>query len=209
MGEITPGYIEEYIRTLLPTDEFMEELEEEAEERGIPIVGASEGYLLYLLAKMARASSILEIGTAIGYSTIWLARALRRGGMLYSIERNEGLAAEAVNNIKRAGLSGKVKVLVGEAKVLLPTMKRRFDFIFNDADKGEYPALLDLIMPLLKDGGMLVTDNSLWGGSVAKREGHPWTKAIYEYNKRLSENPKVEATIIPVRDGVSIALRKR
>ncbi len=209
MSEITPDYIEDYIRALLPADELMEELEEEAAKRGIPIVGQAEGYLLYLLAEMARAKAILEIGTAIGYSTIWLARAVASGGMVYTIERYEKLAAEAVANIRKAGLGKRVKVLVGEASDLLPKMGQRFDFIFNDADKEEYPALLELMLPLLKDGGLLVTDNALWGGSVATKERHPSSAAVREYNKRLSENPKLETVIIPMRDGVSIALRRR
>ncbi|MFQ5815818.1 MAG: O-methyltransferase [Candidatus Hydrothermarchaeaceae archaeon] len=210
MSEIVPDYIEDYIRALLPADEFLEGLEAEAVRRGIPIVGPTEGYLLYLLAKMAKASSILEIGTAIGYSTIWLARAVsEKDGMVYTIERYEELAAEAVENIKKVGLGKRAKVLVGEARDLLSNMEEKFDLIFNDADKGEYPELLDLILPLLKDGGVLVTDNALWGGSVARREKHPWSEAIYEYNKRLAENPELETIIIPVRDGVSIAHKKR
>ncbi len=209
MSEITPSYIEEYIRALLPADNLMEALEKEAAERDIPIVGHAEGYLLYLLAKASRAVSALEIGTAIGYSAIWIARGLGEGGMLYTIERDEKLAAEAMENIGKADVGKRVKVLVGEARDLLPKMRQRFDFIFNDADKEEYPALLELMLPLLKDGGLLVTDNALWGGSVARGERHPSSAAVHEYNKRLSENPKLETIIIPMRDGVSIALKRR
>ncbi len=209
MGEITPDYIEDYIRTLLPADEFMEALEEDTVKRGIPIVGHAEGYFLYLLVKAIRATSVLEIGTAFGYSAIWMARGLDKGGVLYTIERDEELAAEAVENIKRAGLAGKAKVLVGEGKALLPGIKQKFDFIFNDADKEEYPALLELILPRLNKGGLLVTDNALWGGSVARGKKTPGSAAIHEYNKLLSENPELEMTIVPVRDGVSIALKRK
>ncbi len=91
----------------------------------------------------------------------------------------------------------------------MPTITQSFDFIFNDADKGEYPVLLELILPRLKKGGLLVTDNALWGGSVARKEKNAWSAAVREYNRLLSKNPELETTIIPVRDGVSIALKKR
>jgi caffeoyl-CoA O-methyltransferase len=209
MSEITADYIERYIQGLIPEDKLLEELEIEAARRGIPIVGPVEGYLLYMLAKISKASSILEIGTAIGYSTIWLARGIPEDdGIVCTIERHEELANEAVKNIEKAGLGKRVKLLVGEARDLLPEMKQKFDLIFNDADKGEYSLLLNLMLPLLKKGGLLVTDNALWGGSVARREKHPWAEAIYDYNRRLAENPELETTIIPLRDGVSIAFRK-
>lgn len=208
MGEITPDHVEEYIRSLLPADEFMEALEEKATDRGIPIVGHAEGFLLYLLVRATRSASVLEIGAAIGYSAIWMARGLGEGGLLYTIERDAGLAAEAVKNLGRAGLADKAEVLVGEATELLPSIKQQFDFIFNDADKGEYPGLLKLMLPRLNKGGLLVTDNALWGGSAAKNERDSRSIAIRKYNKMLSENPKLETTIIPVRDGVSIALKR-
>ncbi len=208
MGDITADYIERYIHGLIPRDEFLEILEADAARRNIPIVEATEGYLLYLLAKMAEASSILEIGTAIGYSAIWLARAVPDGGMVYTIERYEEFAEEAIRNIEKAGLSHKVKVLVGEAREILSEMDEEFDLIFNDADKEEYPELLDLMLPLLKDGGLLLTDNALWYGSVAESNKDKLADAVHEYNKRLADDPKMETTIIPVRDGVSIALKK-
>jgi len=208
MSEITPDYIERYLEGLVPRDEFLEKLEVEGAQRGIPIISASEGFLLYLLAKISKASTILELGTAIGYSTIWLARALPKEGKIITIERFPEIAQEAERNIEKAGLADRVQILVGEAKQVISDISEEFDIIFNDADKEEYPELLDLMLPRLKKGGILLTDNTLWFGKVAKENRDQVTEAVHEYNRRLSEDPELETSIIPIRDGLSITLKK-
>jgi caffeoyl-CoA O-methyltransferase len=143
MNGITYPDIEKYLYELLPPrDPLLVRLEQEAQERDIPIVGPLVGRLLALLVRLTRAKKVLEIGTAIGYSTIWLARACP--GRVVTIEYNEQTAQEARRNISEAGLGRRVRVLVGDGMDLVPTLRTKFDFLFLDAEKHQYRALLDL-----------------------------------------------------------------
>jgi caffeoyl-CoA O-methyltransferase len=208
MNGITYPDIEKYLYELLPPrDPLLVRLEQEAQERDIPIVGPLVGRLLALLVRLTRAKKVLEIGTAIGYSTIWLARACAPGRVV-TIEYNEQTAQEARRNISEAGLGRRVRVLVGDGMDLVPTLRTKFDFLFLDAEKHQYRALLDLALPKLTRGALIVTDNVLWSGRVAQSDPDETTQAIREFNEYVRNHPALETVIVPVRDGLALS-RKR
>ncbi len=172
-----------------------------------PIVRAAEGSFLHILAKSIRADRILELGTAIGYSGTWLARALPPGGRLVTVEGDPGTAAIAGANFERTGVAGRVTLLVGLAQEVLADVEGPFDLIFNDINKDGYPAVLEPCIQRLRVGGLLVTDNVLWRGQVARKDRSKDTEAIRAYNRRLAEDPRMMTVIVPLRDGVSVALK--
>lgn len=186
---------------------------QEVEKQGIlenwPIVAAAEGSLLHVLARAIRSKRILELGTAIGYSGTWLARALVDGGELITVEAVAKTADIARRNFEKTGVSANVKVLVGTAPKILKDVKGPFDFIFNDINKADYPAVLEPCIERLRVGGLLATDNVLWSGEVARSDRSEETAAIRTYNERLAKDPRMIASIVPLRDGVSIALKIR
>ncbi len=199
-----------YLEGLLPErDSLLTRLEAEAREENIPIVGPRVGGILQMLASLVGARRILELGTAVGYSAVWLARGMGKGGKLTSVEAGETMAERARRNIVEAKLSDVIEVRVGQALSLLPEMDGAFDLIFNDIDKESYPQVIPWAKKLLRPGGLLVTDNVLWGGRVADpSEQDTWTEAIRTYNRTLAEDEDMETVILPVRDGVSISVKR-
>ncbi len=200
----------DYVESLLPhRDELLKELESVAQEEGIPIVGPHVGSLLMILASASGARRAVELGTAIGYSAIWLARGMGAGGRLVTIEMREEMARRAGKSIERAGLQDSVEILVGKALELLPTLGDGFDIVFNDINKEDYPAVLPLCKEALRSGGLLLTDNVLWGGRVvSEQDVSPSTEAIREYNRVLAEDEEWTTVILPIRDGVSISVKR-
>lgn len=214
MGEIVPDAIERYLAGLNRAgDAVLDEIAAGNATRGLPLVDAQVGALLRVLATSIQASRILEIGTAIGYSGIWLARALPPGGMLVTMEFDEARAREARANVERAGLSDRVSIVVGDAQLKLAKVSGPFDLIFQDGDKQLYSPLLDRLVALLRPGGLLITDNVLWDGEVVPgyheppRRNPDDTRAIVEYNQRVAAHPHLLTSIVPLRDGVSISVK--
>lgn len=199
-----------YIEGLLPTrDRVLRRLESEAREEGIPIIGPHVGALLMVLAAAAKSQRGVELGTAIGYSTIWIARGLGDDGKLYTVEAREEMVGRAVRNVAEAGLGDVVEILSGPAHEVLPTLGGGFDLVFNDIDKEDYPAMLPLCKESLRPGGLLITDNVLWGGRVTSPEDRSAsTEAIREYNRLLAEDEEMMTVILPIRDGVSISVKR-
>ena len=215
MGVIVPDAIEGYLAQLNRAgDPVLDAIAEGNVSRGLPLVDAEVGALLRVLATSIGATRILEIGTAIGYSGIWLARALPAGGMLVTMEFNEERAREARENFARAGVSDRVSVVVGDAQLKIAKVAGPFDLIFQDGDKKLYTPLLDRLVALLRPGGLLVTDNVLWDGEavpgfVAEPRRDPEdTRAIIEYNKRIAAHPLLLTATVPLRDGVSISVKR-
>ena len=210
MGGITVNAVEDYLYNLLPPrDEVLAEMEEEAVKKNIPIVGPAVGRVFYQLASMVQAKAIFEMGSAIGYSTIWWARALANGGRVIYTDGDPKNAERARGYFQRAGVSNRISLKTGDALELLSEEKQQFDIIFNDVDKEDYPRVLRLIAPRLRKGGLFVTDNVLWSGRVTEiNTNDPRTKAIQEFDKALYASPDFFTTILPIRDGVSVALRK-
>src|SRR5438034_7409407 len=167
MGQIVPDAVERYLGQLNQlADPLLEEIAREGETHGLPLIDAEVGALLRVLATAVSARRILEIGTAIGYSGIWLAGALPRDGMLFTMEMDPERARTAKANFARAGFADRVSVIVGDAKRMLAKVSGPFDVIFQDGDKQLYEPLLDRLIELLRPGGLLLTDNVLWNGEV-------------------------------------------
>lgn len=185
----------------------------EGRAEGLPIVYPETGALLHALARLVAARRVLEIGTAIGYSTLWLATALPGDGLLISLERDGGRAARAREHARLAGQEAKVHVMVGDASRFLHKVAGPFDLIFQDGDKPGYLAMLDRLETLLRPGGVLVTDNVLWSGAVVPGVEPPAdrdtesTAAIAAYNARLSDDPRFHSIWLPVGDGVAISIK--
>jgi len=205
------GDILEYLERLAPRREALfKEMEAYALENDVPIVGPHVGALLHIIAKMSNAKKILELGTAIGYSGTWLAKALPSDGKLITIEWDKESARIANENFEKGGVSEKIELKVGSAHELLPKMKGRFDIIFNDIDKEGYVDILPYCISHIKKGGLLITDNILWEGNAAKKlskEDDLETVTIREYTKRIFEHPELFTVIVPIRDGISISMR--
>jgi predicted O-methyltransferase YrrM len=215
MGQIVPEAIEGYLAGLNRAgDPVLDGIARGNATRGLPLVDAEVGALLRVLATAVTASRILEIGTAIGYSGIWLGRALPAGGMLVTMELDEDRAREARGNFARAGLADRVSVVVGDVQLKIAKVSGPFDLIFQDGDKKLYTPLLDRLVALLRPGGLLVTDNVLWDGEVvpgfqpAARRNPDDTRAIVEYNQRVATHPQLLTSIVPLRDGVSISVKR-
>ncbi|HEV3061706.1 MAG TPA: O-methyltransferase [Vicinamibacterales bacterium] len=217
MGQIVPDAIEAYLASLnRGGDAVLESIARAGIDRHLPLVDAEVGALLRVLAAAVEAKRILEIGTAVGYSGIWLAGALPADGMLMTLEMDQARAREAQDNFARAGLADRVSVMVGDAQRMVAKVSGPFDVIFQDGDKKLYTPLLDRLVSLLRPGGLLVTDNVLWDGKVVPgfaRAGSDAsdedTRAIAEYNERVAAHPALVTTIVPLRDGVSISVKRR
>jgi predicted O-methyltransferase YrrM len=210
MGGITAPAVEDYIYSLLPPrDEVLSQIEAEAAKRDIPIVGPAVGRVLHQLALIIGAKAIFELGSAIGYSTIWWARAVGDGGRVIYTDGDRKKADEARGYFDRAGVSKTITLKIGDALELLSEEKQQFDIIFNDVDKEAYPRVFRLAVPRLRKGGLFVTDNALWSGKVAqKNPAEDSTKAIMEFNRLLYGSSDLFTTILPIRDGVAVAVKR-
>ena len=210
MHGITSEPVEQYLYSLLPPrDEVLAAMEAEAAKRDIPIVGPLVGRVLHQLALTQGAKTVFELGSAIGYSTIWWARAVGDNGKVIYTDGDRKNADEARGYFDRAGVAGRITVKVGDALELLSEQKQAFDIIFCDVDKEDYPRAFRLAVPRLRKGGLLVADNVLWSGKVAERNpAEATTKAILEFNRLLYNSPELFSTILPVRDGIAIAVKK-
>lgn len=210
MHGITSEPVENYLYSMLPArDEVLSEMEAEAAKRTIPIVGPAVGRILHQLALISGAKNIFEMGSAIGYSTIWWARALGEGGRVIYTDGDRKNADEARGYFERAGVSNQITIKVGDALELLSEQTQPFDIIFCDVDKEDYPRAFRLALPRLRKGGLLVADNVLWSGKVAeKKPSDASTKAIVEFNRLLYAAPELFTTILPIRDGVAVAIKR-
>jgi predicted O-methyltransferase YrrM len=215
MGQIVPDAVERYLASLnRVSDPVLQDIAREGQDRDLPLVDAEVGALLRVLAMAVRATRILEIGTAIGYSGIWMAGALPEDGMLLTMEVDEQRVREARDNFKRAGLAERVNVIFGNARLLLAKVSGPFDLIFQDGDKLMYGPMLNRLIDLLRPGGLLVTDNVLWDGDVvpgfgAHRHTNPAdAEAIAAYNEQIHNHPSLVTSIVPLRDGVAISVKR-
>jgi caffeoyl-CoA O-methyltransferase len=199
--------IERYMYGLLPPrDAVLAEMEQVAERRKIPIIGPAVARVLAQLVMISGAKRIFELGSAIGYSTIWLARAAGPGAEVHYTDGSAENAREARGYIERAGVSASVHIHVGDALSMLSETAGQFDFIFNDVDKEGYPAVFQAVPSRLKRGGIFATDNTLWYERVLS----PYEasdRAVVEFNQKLYESAQVFTTLLPLRDGLSVAVR--
>jgi caffeoyl-CoA O-methyltransferase len=205
----TAGPVDDYLYSMLPKrDEVLAEMEDYATENKIPIVGPAVARVLEQLALMINARKVFELGSAIGYSTIWWAQAVGENGHVVYTDGDSKNAERARGYFARAGVSKRVVVRTGDALEILSEEKQEFDIIFNDVDKDDYPRVLRLVAPRLRKGGLFITDNALWSGRVAEKNPDATTKAILEFNRKLYDSKDFYTTIVPIRDGLAIALKK-
>jgi caffeoyl-CoA O-methyltransferase len=205
------GYIqddvEEYIYGLLPErDAVVAEIEEYAAKNRTPIIGPAVARFLTLLLQISGAKRIFEMGSAIGYSTIWLARAAGPDAEIFYSDGNPENARRAQDYFERAGVVKQIKVLTGDAIALLKETSGTFDFIFNDIDKHQYPAAMEAALPKLRSGGLFATDNTLWSGKAARTaaKDDANTLGIQELNRRVYGSKELFSVLIPLRDGVTV-----
>jgi len=212
---ITDRKVEEYMYGLVPPREgALSDMEAQAEREGVPIIGPVEGHFLYTLALAVRAKDMLDVGTAIGYSAMWLALASQRtGGRVVSLEKDPSRASWAEAYMRQAGLSSVCAVRRGDAATLMRGMEESFDLIFLDIltqfDRADASLeLLDLCVRRLRPGGVLLSDNALRSGQVLDpAHSSPSTQGIAAFNRAIMEHPRLSSTIIPLRDGVSMSVK--
>jgi predicted O-methyltransferase YrrM len=209
MNRIVLPNVESYMDMLSPQrDQVLTEIETLASNHRIPIVGPAVGRFLFLLTRLIAAKHVFEMGSAVGYSTIWLARAVGENGTVYFTDTGEENARQARSYFKKAGVSKQVKLLVGDAVRLIDTVEGNFDLIFIDLDKKQYPEAFAKAYPRLRRGGLLVTDNVLLFGLVTENNWEDATiEAVREFNRLIYSKDDLFTTILPIRDGVSVSLR--
>lgn len=207
--EIVNEAIERYLEALPPEqDEVLLEMEQLAETRGFPIVGPLVGRLLCLLARAIRAKEVLELGSGYGYSAYWFARGIEPDGRIVCTDLSKENANLAREFFARGKVGRKLQFEVGDALEVIDKLPGPFDIIFMDIDKEQYPPAFPKIIPRLKTGGLLITDNMLWEGNVLEEEpAEASTRGVKEYTKLLYRSPDLYTTIIPIRDGVSVSLK--
>lgn len=210
MGGITNEDVETYLYSMLPEREpVLREMEEYATQNRVPIVGPAVGRFFCQIGRLMQARSVFEMGSAIGYSTIWWAMAVGEGGKVVYTDGDRKNAERARGHFQRAGVADRIEIQVGDALEILSEQKRQFDVVFNDVDKEDYPRVLRLAVPKVRSGGLFITDNVLWSGRVAQTDAEKdeRTRAILEFNRQLYASKELYTTLIPLRDGLGMALR--
>lgn len=211
MTGITSEQIERYLGNLQPgRDALMRRMEAYAQQHDVPIIGPVAGRFLYTIAKIHRSRSILEAGTAIGYTALWFARATADwGGGITTLEAHPEMAEEARKNLTEAGVIDRVHIVMGDALEALSQVKGTFDLCFIDHEKEQYFPFLERALPKIKSGGVILADNVLRRGQVANEGGgDPTVRAMREFNRFVMDHPELETVIVPLRDGISLSVKK-
>jgi predicted O-methyltransferase YrrM len=192
-------------------DALLADMEAYAAEHRVPIADREVALFLEITARVSRAEKALEIGMAIGYSVVHLARGMGEGGLVVTIEPSEEMIRAAEGYLDRANLRKRVHIERGKALDVMPKLDETFDLLFIDAVKEEYRQYLDLGLPRLRLGGVLIVDNLLWGGRVAveNQDEESSTIALREFNRYFVAHPQLRAEVLPVGDGLGYAVKVR
>lgn len=169
------------------------------------ISGAYQGRLLTMLTQMIQPKRVLEIGTFTGYTAICFAYGLPEGGLVHTIEINEELAPIISKYLNLAKVADKVKLHIGDALDVIPTLDEQFDLVFIDARKLDYDAYFELVFAKVRKGGFILSDNVLWEGKVLEESQDKRTATIHAYNQKIQADQRVENILLPIRDGIMIA----
>lgn len=200
--------IEDYMESLTPAgDSILKEMEEHARVSEFPIVGPLVGRLLFQLALMINAKSVLELGSGFGYSAYWFAKAVGEDGSVVYTDISDENARAAGDFFSRAGLGQRLDIRTGDAVKILEGSPGGFDIIFNDIDKEYYPLVVKAAYEKLRKGGIFITDNVLWSGRVLRQDDSPSTEGVREFTRLLLSHEGFFTTIMPLRDGVSVSLK--
>jgi predicted O-methyltransferase YrrM len=189
-----------------PMGPVLQEMLAAGRAEDIPILQPSAGRVLRALIMASAPKRVLEIGTAIGFSTLWMAMALQDGARIDTIDPDRGRTDRARRFWTRAGVTDKVRVINEPALRVLPRLAPGIEFAFIDAIKTEYTAYLDAVLPKMAPGGIITADNLLWGGRVAAGDQDADTQALRAFNEHFLQHEKLEATILPVGDGLGFAI---
>lgn len=210
MPGIFEPQVETYINSLLPVrDAVLRKMERYAAKHKVPIVGPACARVLHQLALMLRARRVFEMGSAIGYSTLWLARAVGPQGKVFYTDGDPANAERARGYLREAEMLGRVKFMVGDALESLKATPGQFDLIFNDVSKRQYPEVFKLAVPRVRAGGLFITDNVLWSGRVARAAAadDADTRGVQKFNRMIYQSPEVMTTLVPLRDGMAVCLK--
>ncbi len=169
--------------------------------------GAFQGRVLSMISKLIHPENILEIGTYTGYSALCLAEGMQKSGTLFTIDKNEELESFSKKYFDRSAYKNQIKQLVGNALEIIPTIDKKFDLVFIDADKANYTNYFNLIIDKMNKGGVILSDNVLWSGKVIEKLNPKDvdTKALIAYNKLLNSDDRIETVLLPIRDGLTIS----
>lgn len=169
--------------------------------------GSYQGRVLSLLSKIKNPKTILEIGTYTGYSALCLAEGLTKDGTLHTIDINEELYDFQKKYFEASAYKEQIKQYLGDALDIIPGIEAKFDLVFIDADKPNYPAYFEKIISKMNSGGIILSDNVLWSGKVIEslKEDDDSTRALLEYNKLIAEDKRLETVILPIRDGLTLS----
>ena len=202
----------EYLDKLLPASTgLLAEMESYAAEHRVPIADREVAAFLEITARAIRARRVLECGMAIGYSMIHLARAMPDDGLVVTIDPSDEMIKAAEGYFARAQVRNRVQIEKGYALEVIPRLQETFDLVFIDAVKEEYRGYLDLALPKLREGGVVICDNLLWGGQVAGEirsdDQKASTEALREFNKYFVNHPQLRGEVMPVGDGLGYAVK--
>ncbi len=198
----------EYLDQLLPqTDRLLTEMEAYAAEHRVPIADREVATFVEITARLSGAKKALEIGMAIGYSVIHLARGMGEGSLVVTIEPSDEMIQAASGYFERTGINNRVRIERGKALDVMPRLDETFDLLFIDAVKEEYKQYLDLGLQRLRSGGVVIVDNLLWGGKVAGDDTEASTVALREFNVYFSNHPQLRSVVLPVGDGLGYAVK--
>ncbi|KXG76768.1 O-methyltransferase [Thermotalea metallivorans] len=212
MNNIVNQAVEAYIRDVLPKNEgLLAEMENFAALHHIPIVHREVAKLLEVITKINHTKAVLEVGTAIGYSSIIMCNAMEDGRVL-TIEKRKDMVEKARDYIQKAGLEERIDILHGNAEEILPQLHRKFDLIFLDAAKGQYMEFLSSCIHLLEEEGVLISDNVLYKGMVASnayviRRKKTIVKRMRTYLDHIMHHPSLTSCLLPIGDGVAISYK--
>lgn len=214
MNYVTDDYINSYLRTIQPHyDGVLGEIEKESRDAQVPVIPHETARLLSVLLTMKKPKNILEVGTAVAFSSGLMSRYLQEGGTITTIDRYELMLKDARKNIARMGLENTIKILEGDAADILPTLTGPYDVIFLDAAKGQYSAFLPHCLRLLPVGGLLIVDDVLQGGDIAKtrfsvpRRQRTIHKRLRNFLWDISHNDALESSIVPIGDGLAVCVK--
>jgi predicted O-methyltransferase YrrM len=205
---ITHPRINKYLREIQSRRHpILRPMEAYAEKHGFPIIGPIVGRLLYQLTRLIGARRVFELGSGYGYTAVWFAQAVGPRGTVVMTDGDPKNSERAMRYLKRARLASRVRPLVGDALTLLAREPGRFDVILNDIDKWQYPEVFPLARKKLRRGGLLISDNMLWGGDVLRKRGDRNSRGIQELTRLLFKASDFYTTLLPIRDGVTVSLK--
>ncbi|WP_455104779.1 O-methyltransferase [Peptostreptococcus sp.] len=213
MSNIVNDKVENYIReTLKPSQGLLRDLELYAEENSVPIIHKEVADLLRVILKLKRPKKILELGCAIGYSSLFFADVLDGDVEIVTTERNPIMLDRAQDNIKKAGMEDRIKILVGDAEETLKDLEGTFDMIFIDAAKGHYKMFFDMLIGKLNHGGIVISDNILYKGMIASddyvvRRKKTIVKRMRTYLDYICDLEGISTSLIPIGDGLAISYK--